>query len=143
MKAFHILYHMVRADFLERVRRYSFLFSLTFSIYLGYAVYSGQVRLQLGDYRGVSNSAWLGSVITLLATTFLTLVGFYIVKNTIQRDRETRVGQILATTPMSKSFYTISKTISNFAVLAAMVFILVLAAIAIQLIQGDGHLDLF
>jgi hypothetical protein len=144
VKTFRVLYHMVRADFLERVRRYSFLLSLCFSIYLGYAVYSGQVRLQLGNYRGVSNSAWLGSVITLLATTFLTLVGFYIVKNTIQRDRETRVGQILATTPMSKAFYTISKTLSNFAVLATMVLILVLAAIVIQLIHGDdGHISLF
>jgi hypothetical protein len=144
MKALRILYHMVRADFLERVRRYSFLLSLSFSIYLGYAVYAGQIHLQLANYRGVNNSAWLGSVITLLATTFLTLIGFYIVKNTIQRDRETRVGQILATTPMSKSFYTISKTLSNFAVLATMVLILVLAAIVIQLIHGnDGHIDLF
>ena len=71
-------------------------------------------------------------------------MGFYIVKNTIQRDRETRVGQILATTPMSKTFYTISKTLSNFAVLAAMVLILVLAAIGIQLTHGDGgHINLF
>ncbi len=143
MKTFRVLYHMVRADFLERVRRYSFLLSLSFSIYLGYAVYTGKVQLRFGDYRGVSNSAWLGSVITLLATTFLTLVGFYIVKNTIQRDRETRVGQILATTPMSKSFYTVSKTLSNFAVLAAMVLILMLAAIVIQLIHGNGHINLF
>src|SRR3954447_3054383 len=143
MRTSRVLYHMVRADFLERVRRYSFLLSLFFSIYLGYAVYIGRIRLQLGDYRGVSNSAWLGSVITLLASTLLTLIGFYIVKNTIQRDRETRVGQILATTPMSKSFYTLSKTLSNFAVLAAMVLILLLAAIVIQLIQGDGHIQLF
>ena len=52
MKTFRILYHMVRADFLERVRRYSFLLSLSFSIYLGYSVYTGRVRLQLGNYRG-------------------------------------------------------------------------------------------
>jgi hypothetical protein len=143
MKSYRVLYHMVRADFLERVRRYSFLLSLFFSIYLGYAVYTGQISLRLGDYQGVNNSAWLGSVITLLATTLLTLIGFYIVKNTIQRDRETRVGQILATTPMSKSFYTLSKALSSFAVLAAMVFILVLAAIVIQLIKGDGHIQIF
>ena len=121
MKHFRILYHMVRADFLERVRRYSFLLSLFFSIYLGYEVYTGRIRLQLGDDVGVNNSAMPWLVITLLATTLLTLIGFYIVKNTIQRDRETRVGQIVVTTPMSKSFYTLSKALSNFAVLAAMV----------------------
>ncbi|MGA9672503.1 MAG: hypothetical protein WBQ94_25030 [Terracidiphilus sp.] len=138
------LYHMVRADFLERVRRYSFLLTLAFSIYLAYAVYSGQMVLQLDKYRGVDNSAWLGSVIGLVGSVWLSLVGFYIVKNAIQRDRQTRVGQILATTPISKGFYTLSKALSNFAVLAAMILVLALAALVIQLFhRSDTHIDLF
>jgi hypothetical protein len=144
MIPFRALYHMVRADFLERVRRYSFLLTLAISVYLAYAVHSGQVVLQLDKYRGVDNSAWLGSVVGLVASVWLTLVGFYIVKNAIQRDRQTRVGQILATTPISKSFYTLSKTLSNFAVLAAMVLVLALGAIVIQLFhRADPHIDLF
>ena len=138
------LYHMVRADFLERVRRYSFLLTLGFSVYLGYAVYAGQITLQLDKYRGVDNSAWVGSVICLVASVWLSLVGFYIVKNAIERDRQTRVGQILATTPISKSFYTLSKALSNFAVLAAMVLVLALAALVIHLFhRADPHIDLF
>jgi ABC-2 family transporter protein len=138
-----VLYHMVRADFLERVRRYSFLLTLGFAIYLSYGVYSGQIVVQLDNYRGVTNSAWVGAVSGLVATFFLTLVGFYIVKNSIQRDRETRVGQILATTPISKSFYTFSKMLSNFAVLASMVIVLALGAILIQLMQSeDPHIHL-
>ena len=137
------LYQMVRADFLERVRRYSFLLTLGFSVYLAYAVYAGQITLQLDKYRGVDNSAWVGSVIGLVASVWLSLVGFYIVKNSIQRDRQTRVGQILATTPISKSFYTIGKALSNFAVLAAMVFALALAALVIHLFhRADPHIDL-
>jgi hypothetical protein len=135
---------MVRADFLERVRRYSFLLTLGFAVYLGYAVYAGQVTLRLDKYSGIVNSAWLGAVLGLVSTVWLTLIGFYIVKNAIQRDRQTRVGQILATTPMSKSFYTLSKMLSNFAVLASMVLILALAAVVIQLLHGeDAHIDLF
>ncbi len=130
------LYQLVRADFLERVRRYSFLLTLGFSVYLGYAVYAGQVTLQLDKYRGVNDSAWLGSVIGLVGSVWLTLAGFYIVKNAIRRDRETRVGQILATTPMSRSIYTLSKMLSNFAVLASMVLVLALAAVAIQFMPG-------
>jgi ABC-2 family transporter protein len=138
-----ILYHMVRADFLERTRRYSFLLTLAFAVYLGYAVYAGQVNLRLNDYRGINNSAWVGTVIALVATTWLTLIGFYIVKNTIQRDRETRVGRILATTPMSRSFYTLSKALSNFAVLGSMIFVLAVCAIIIQLLHGEvRHIDL-
>jgi hypothetical protein len=138
------LYQMVRADFLERVRRYSFLLTLGFSVYLGYAVYAGQVTLQFDKYRGVDNSAWLGSVIGLVGSVWLSLVGFYIVKNSIQRDRQTRVGQILATTPISKGFYTLSKTLSNFAVLAAMVLVLAAAALVVDLSHsGLAHIDLF
>jgi hypothetical protein len=140
----HALYHMVRADFLERVRRYSFLLTLAFSVYLGYAVYSGQMVLQLDKYRGVDNSAWLGSVIGLVGSVWLTLVGFYIVKNAVQRDRQTRVGQILATTPISKGFYTLSKALSNFAVLASMILVLAFAALFIQLFhRTDSHIDFF
>ena len=142
MSSSRALYHMVRADFLERVRRYSFLLTLAFSIYLGYAVYSGLIVLHLGQYQGVNNSAWLGSVMGLVGSLWLTLVGFYIVKNTIQRDRQIRVGQILATTPISKGFYTVSKMLSNFAVLAAMAGVLALSAIVVQLSSGSNtHID--
>ena len=138
-----VLYHLVRADFLERVRRYNFLATLAAAVYLGYCSITGKVIVRLDDYRGVYNSAWIGCLMTLVATMFLSLIGFYIVKNTIQRDQETRVGQILATTPMTKSFYTIAKTISNFAVLSAMVAVMALAALLMQFLKAeDTHVHL-
>ncbi len=139
-----VLYHLVKADFLERVRRYSFLLTLAFAVYLGYAAYTGKIMLRLDDYRGIYNSAWLGGLMGIVASCFLSLVGFYVVKNSIQRDQQTRVGQILATTPMSKAFYTVAKTISNFAVLAAMVLVMGTAALCMQLLRAeDPHIDLW
>jgi hypothetical protein len=137
MNRSRILYHLVKADFLERVRRYSFLLTLAFAVFLGYEAYAGNIVIRLDNYRGVYNSAWLGALMGIVASCFLTLVGFYIVKNSIQRDQETRVGQILATTPMSKSFYTVAKTISNFAVLAAMVLVLGVAALCMQFLRAE------
>jgi len=69
----------------------------------------------------------------------LSLAGFYIVKNSVQRDADTRVGQILAATPMRKDFYTLAKTLSNFAVLACMVVILMLAAVVMQSMRAESH----
>jgi hypothetical protein len=139
-----VLYHLVRADFLERVRRYSFLVTLAAATYLGYCCETGKVVIRLDEYRGVYNSAWLGCLMALVSTTFLTLIGFYIVKNAVQRDQETRVGQILATTPMTKSFYTMGKTISNFVVLAAMIGVMALAAVLMQWLRAeDPHVDLW
>ena len=132
------LYHLARADFLERVRRYSFLLTLAFAAGLAFLTYSGTISLELGEYRGVYNSAWVGSMMTLVSTTFITLAGFYMVKNTIQRDAQTRVGLVLATTPMSKSLYTLGKALSNFAVLAAMVAVLAGAAAILQLVRAEG-----
>jgi hypothetical protein len=132
-----VLYHLLRADFLERVRRYSFLVTLTLAVYLGYTVAAGQIKLWIGDARGLYNSAWVGALMTLVANTFLSLAGFYVVKSAVERDRRTGVGQILATTPMSKPLYTLGKAASNFAVLAAMVGVLVLAAVAAQFVVGE------
>ena len=138
------LYHLVRADFLERVHRYNFLVTLAFAVYLGYCCVTGKVVIRLDEYRGVYNSAWVGCLMALVATMFLSLIGFYIVKNTIQRDQETRVGQILATTPITKSFYTVAKMISNFAVLAAMVAVMAIAALIMQWLKAeDPHVHLW
>lgn len=139
-----VLYHLVRADFLERVRRYNFLVTLAAAMYLGYCCMTGKVVIRLDEYRGVYNSAWLGCLMTLVATTFLSLIGFYIVKNTIQRDQETRVGQILATTPMTKGFYTVAKMVSNFAVLATMIIVMAMAAVLMQYLKAeDPHVHLW
>jgi hypothetical protein len=78
---------IARADFLERVRRYSFLLTLLFAVFLGYLAATGRITLHLGDYRGVYTSAWIGALVAVVTTCFVSLVGFYIVKNAIDRDR--------------------------------------------------------
>jgi hypothetical protein len=136
------IFAIARADFLERTRRYSFLLTLLFAVFLGYAAATGRITIHLGDYRGVYTSAWIGALVTVVTTCFVSLVGFYIVKNAIDRDRQTGVGQILAATPLSKVSYTLGKFLSNFAILSYMVVVLALAAVAMQFFAAeDPHLD--
>ncbi len=139
-----VFWHLLRADFLERVRRYGFLVTLLFAGWLGYLVSVGTIKLWIGDARGVYDSAWLGALTALVVNTFLSLAGFYVVKNTIERDRFTGVGQILASTPMSKALYTLGKTASNLAVLGSMVGVLAAFALITQLLAGeDAHVRLW
>lgn len=133
----NVLYHLVRADFLERVRRYSFLIVLGATICLGYTVAAGHLVLRLGDYTGVYNSTWVGFLMTGTTTFFLSLAGFYIVKDTLERDRRTGVGQIIATTPVGKLFYIMGKTLSNLTVFLVILGILLLAAVVAQLVRGE------
>ncbi|MBZ5538273.1 MAG: hypothetical protein LAO31_20155 [Acidobacteriia bacterium] len=138
------IYHMARADFRERVRRYSFLVTLAFTVYVGLATATGKLLLSLGEYRGILNSAWIGSLMALVSCMLLSLVGFYIVRNSVERDQQTRVGRILAATPMTKTGYTLAKSISNFAVLAAMVAVMALAALVFQAMRGESrHIELW
>jgi hypothetical protein len=142
------LYHLARADFLERTRRYSFLITIGLTIYLVYLylppIDASYLTLGLGHYRGVYNSAWVGSIVAVLCSTILSLPGFYLVKNAIERDQNTGVGQIIATTPVSRWGYVLGKTISNFVFLTVMVGVVMLAAMGMQLVRGESfHIELW
>jgi hypothetical protein len=139
VNAARVLWHLVKADFLTRVRRTSFLLTLGFTVFVGYETFAGHIVLRLGEYRGVYNSAWVGALMGVVTSAFLSLVGFYIVKGSILRDEQTRVGQILAATPMSKGFYTVAKALGNFAVLASMVAVMAAAALLMQLARGEDR----
>lgn len=137
MNTWSILWPMLRADFQERTRRSSFWIILCLVVYLGYAVNTGGVLILLDIYRGIYNSAWVGSLMSLVITFFLGIFGFFLVKNTIQRDEQTGVGQIIAATSLNRSQYLLGKWLSNFAVLASLTATLALAAILMQLVHRE------
>ncbi|MEP7137970.1 MAG: ABC transporter permease subunit [Chloroflexota bacterium] len=138
MNSARVIYHLARADFLERVRRYSFLVMLGLVVFLGYQTAIGNMAMELGQYRGEYNSAWVGAMMSLICTFLIGWFGFYMVKGSVARDRETGVGQIMATTPLTRPLYMFGKWLSNFLVLMAMVAVLALAGIVIQLLQGEN-----
>ena len=144
MKRVQLLGAMIRADFLERVRRYSFLLTLGFAAWLGYLAAVGRIVLTLGRYRGLYNSAWIGALMALVISSFLSLAGFYMVKNTIDRDEQTRVGRIIASTPITRSFYVLAKFLSNFAVLASMTMVIAVCGVGMQWLRAeDRHVQLW
>jgi hypothetical protein len=151
MNTMRVLYHLALADFYERARRYSFLLTLAAIILLGVLVNNGTLGMDLGSgggnqpvtrYHGELNSAWIGTMTVMVANTFLGLFGFYLVSDCIKRDIRTGVGQIIATTPVSRAVYLVGKWISNCLVLAVLVLILAAAAVIMVLIQSETALDL-
>ncbi|MBD3297693.1 MAG: hypothetical protein GF341_03480 [candidate division Zixibacteria bacterium] len=136
------IYQLARADFLERIRRYSFLITLGIVVWAGYMLLpsnpSDYITLQMDGHRGVYNSAYVGALISMMGAIYLALVGFYLVKNAIRRDRLTGVGEIIAGTPISRFTYTFGKMLSNLAVLLCMVGVLIVAAGATQFIRGES-----
>lgn len=141
MKSLRALYHLARADFFQRTRSYGFLITLIMMLYVAYVFvppnHSSYATMAINDHRGLYNSAYLGSLMALLISPWLSLAGFYLVKNTIDRDIRTGVGQILATTTLTKPLYTLGKAVSNLAVLAIMVGVMGIVAAVMQLVRQE------
>lgn len=141
MITLHALYHLVRADFYERIRRLPFLLVLASAVLAGYLFVppadAGYRVLQVGVQRGIYNSQWIGLMFGLIAAMHLPLVGFYLVKNAVERDRTTGVGQIIATTPISKVAYVAGKCLSNLGILLAILIVMTVMAAIMQFVRGE------
>ncbi|MET9297526.1 hypothetical protein [Streptomyces sp. NPDC003077] len=136
------------ADFRDRVRRPAYVVVLAAAVALGYVAVPGTdakwVIMQVGDFRGVYDSAYVGMVTALAGGLWIMLGGFYIVRNSIERDRATRVGQLIAATPLRTTAYMAGKFLSNLMLLSSMLGVLALTALVMQLTRGESHtLDLY
>jgi len=109
MDRLRILLQLSIADFRERTRRYSFFVTMIGVMFFGYLVITGQYTIQFGEYKSVYNSAWAGSLMAVCSTIMMALIGFYLIRGSIKRDRLTEVGQIIATTQISGRAYIASK----------------------------------
>lgn len=144
MNKLRILYQLSLADFRERTRRYSFLVTMIGVLFFGYLVITGQYTIQFGEYRSVYNSAWAGSLMAVCSTILMTIVGFYLIRGSIKRDRLTEVGQIIAATQMSGRLYITSKLASNIAALLSMVASLAVLAFVTLLAKNEaGEISLW
>jgi hypothetical protein len=142
VSALRVVYHLGRADFLERVRRPGFLALLGITLYLTYLFVppaeSDYLTIALDASRGVYNSPWVGTMFGIAVSVLVSLFAFYLVKDAVDRDRHTNVGQVLAATPIRKFHYTFAKWLSNLALLAALVAIVMLMALVMQLLRAEA-----
>ncbi|MFI2185744.1 hypothetical protein [Streptomyces sioyaensis] len=131
------------ADFRDRIRRPAYAVILAAAVALGYvavpAADSSWVILQIGDRRGVYNSAYVGMATALAGALWISLGGFYLVRNSLERDRRTRVGQLLAATPLRTWEYLAGKFLSNLLLLSSMLGVLAVTAVVMQLAHGESY----
>jgi len=135
------LARLTLGDFQERTRSIAFLLTLVAAVWSAHVFLpangSNYATLSIGDHRGLYNSEWVGALVAMMGNVFLGFAGFYLVKSAIERDRRTKVGEVLAGTSISKPLYTLSKWLSNFLVLAGMIAVLGFSAAALQLLRGE------
>lgn len=136
-------FSIIKADYLQRFRSYTFIVSLIVSVLIAYSFVptenANYTTIQVGKYVGFNNAAWIGHVTAIMASTFLWLIGFYLINNGIRRDKETGVGQIIATTSITNFQYLLSKSLSNFLVLLTITAIIILMAFGLVIARGSNY----
>ncbi|MGF1506735.1 MAG: hypothetical protein ACFB51_16620 [Anaerolineae bacterium] len=132
---------LATADFLQRARSASFIVMLALTSLLStlfvppldanYAV------LTIGDHRPLYDSVGISLMFAFTISLALSLFAFYLVRNTVQRDRQTRVGQIIATTQTGSATYLVSKWASNLALLSTNLALKTVMAPLMQLLRAE------
>ncbi|AWB43512.1 hypothetical protein DCC85_04260 [Paenibacillus sp. CAA11] len=136
------LVYLLKNNLLKQVRSYSFLIVAGLCLALGYfcvpAAESGYEIFTIGGgSRGIYNSAWLGAIGTMLSNLLLWLFGFYLLRSQVSEDGRLKVGDIIASTRVTKLKYIVLKVLSNFVVLIVLHLLLIVAFMIMQLLRGE------
>jgi hypothetical protein len=139
--------HTLRADLQERLRRPAFLVVVALTALAGFAfappAEAPYTIIDIGGFRGVSNAAWLGAMLTMLLTQFVGLLGFFYVRGAVAYDVDSGVGQILGASPLRRPAYLLGKWLSSWAILGLVTAIAGLMGVVLLLARGaPGDLDL-
>lgn len=122
----NIIYQVLKADFLERTRRFSFLAICAITMFLTFLSVPNikapfvSICLEPDIFRQGSNSSWISITIALCGGILFPMIGLSFVKNNISMDRNTGLLSIMPSGNMSKANYVIGKYLSSLFLLTVM-----------------------
>ena len=130
----YIIYQVMKADLLERVRRPSFLAMCIFAMFLAFFSVPDveaplvSICMEPGIFRQGSNPSWIPIAIALCGGVLFPMAGLSFVKNNISMDRESGLLYSFQSMNMKKGNYVIGKFLSNLSVLTVMWLFVILGA---------------
>ncbi len=138
------LWRLAWPDFLERARRPGLVVSLLVMVWLtngmlppaiaGYRTYVMHDR-----FRPEYGPEWVGTLVGILTGLYFLIFGFYLVRGSIERDRRTGVGPILAAARVSRRRYLASKALSHLMVFVSMLLVAFVVALVAQRLLGENR----
>ncbi|MFD0738493.1 ABC transporter permease [Lysobacter koreensis] len=143
MEALRRIFAILVADLRERTRTRRFwvvLGLVGIATWLCFpAIDSGQLAVSVDGARGRYSSAWTGFTLSLVYSTLLAWLGFYLVRGTVLRDFDTRVWQLLVATPMTRAGYLIAKWGSHMAVFSLVLAVGLAVGVLAQWVRGEDR----
>jgi ABC-type transport system involved in multi-copper enzyme maturation permease subunit len=131
------------ADLRQRTRTFGVLLVVAAALELGYLFVpdasARYVVVDLGGWRGLYTSTWMGATTALLTVTLLPLAGFFLVRPALHRDAQLGTADVVACAPLGRRAFVLGKWASNAAFLAAISLLLMLAAAVMQVVRGESR----
>lgn len=126
---------IIKGNYLQYARSYSYLMTIAVSLIIAFGLIpppdADYATMRFGQYTGAYNSVWIGFVTANLSSIILSLFGFFLIHGSIQKDIDSRMGQIIGTSNISNHAYLFVKFISNFLILFTILSIVFLASIGL------------
>ena len=146
----YIIYQVMKADLLERVRRSSFLAMCVFAMFLAFFSVPDveaplvSICMEPGIFSQGSNPSWIPIAIALSGGVLFPMIGLSFVKNNISMDRESGLLYGLQSMNMKKGNYVIGKFLSNLSMLTVMwLFVMLGAALMLSFRFPDQPLPFY
>jgi hypothetical protein len=102
---------------------------------------TGAGLLNIGGARALYTSSALAFATSLLLAVPFSLFGFFLVSNGLERDLRTRMATVVAATPVGNAEYLLGKLAGNVALLVVVAGGSLAAAMATQVLRGEGPLE--
>lgn len=136
----------IKTYYLRQIRSYSFLITIAISLLVSYtfipAPDAPYVTIHANNYIGIYNSAWIGYITAVMSSIFISLFGFYLINSSIKKDNDSKVGTLIAATPISNFYYLIGKVCSNFLILLTITGVSILTSMFLFGIYHEPGLSL-
>lgn len=144
MSATRAAVHIALADLRQRLRSPKYLVIPVLVAWLAQTLTSERAHLVVAEeYTGVPNAAWFGGMVATMGTFLLFVFGFSLVRGSVTQDRETTVGELVATSPVSDATYIVGRWLGYLALLVLVTALLVLATVAGYALNGTESFDLW
>ncbi|TAK67275.1 MAG: hypothetical protein EPO24_00600 [Bacteroidetes bacterium] len=145
--SFSLIASIARADVVLRFRKTTtivILLIIAGSMYLIIPdVSTGNTLIQVDGARVIYNSEAIALGTAMTCSALLSIIGYYLVSNSLKRDILSRVGFIAAATPVTNAEYVLGKFFGNLLYLFGVMLACMVSAMLMFFVRGETFLNPF
>lgn len=122
----------------ERFRRNSTLLFLLVHVVYFFLPFPASVRYR--NARGLYTSGYAGAFTAERIHWIFALMAFHVIRSSIEEDRLSGMGELLASTPVKKATYLLGKLLGSFSYSCMLLVVVYLLALVSQVIRAEAPL---